>query len=199
MSQQRSTELRTLLLLSFLSSVVFAENLDYSLMNKVFSGERNTNCSVSNWPTYYPVTGTFWQATQPVSLLSVPAHSVSVSNFPLTYPVTGQFYQANQPVTVTNQISTVSTSNSSLVTTTNVLLVSVQIAAANPNRKAFYIWNNSSNSTYVTLGPTSVSSTPTRLVPTFATWEVNTGTIWTGAISAIRNAGSGTVTVYELQ
>lgn len=40
------------------------------------------------------VTGTFWQATQPVS------GSVSVSNFPATQPVSGTFWQATQPVSL---------------------------------------------------------------------------------------------------
>lgn len=39
-----------------------------------------------------PVSGTFWQATQPVS------GSVSVSNFPATQAVSGTFWQATQPV-----------------------------------------------------------------------------------------------------
>ena len=39
-----------------------------------------------------PVTGTFYQATQPIS------GSVSVSNFPASQAVTGTFYQATQPV-----------------------------------------------------------------------------------------------------
>lgn len=38
------------------------------------------------------VTGTFWQATQPVS------GTVSVSNFPASQAVTGTFWQATQPV-----------------------------------------------------------------------------------------------------
>jgi len=42
-----------------------------------------------------PVSGTFWQATQPVS------GSVSVSNFPASQPVTGTFWQATQPVSGT--------------------------------------------------------------------------------------------------
>lgn len=33
--------------------------------------------SVDNFPSTYPVTGTFWQATQPVSLASVPSHNVT--------------------------------------------------------------------------------------------------------------------------
>lgn len=35
--------------------------------------------SVDNFPATYPVTGTFWQATQPVSLSSVPTHAVTQS------------------------------------------------------------------------------------------------------------------------
>ena len=60
-----------------------------------------------------PVTGTFWQATQPVSLASVPTHavtqsgawSVSVSNFPASQPVSGTFWQTTQPVSGTLAIS----------------------------------------------------------------------------------------------
>jgi hypothetical protein len=66
-----------------------------------------------------PVSGTFWQATQPVSgpltdaqlrALAVPIAdgggsitvdgSVSVSNFPATQAVTGTFWQATQPVSI---------------------------------------------------------------------------------------------------
>ena len=43
--------------------------------------------SVSNFPATQAVTGTFWQATQPVSIASMP-----------TTPVTGTFWQATQPV-----------------------------------------------------------------------------------------------------
>lgn len=55
-----------------------------------------------------PVTGTFWQATQPVSLASVPSHAVTnagtfavqVTSAPTT-AVTGTFWQATQPVSGT--------------------------------------------------------------------------------------------------
>ena len=65
--------------------------------------------------TAVPVSGTFWQATQPVS------GSVSVSNFPATQPVsgtvavssvsgsvavTGTFWQATQPVSIASMPST---------------------------------------------------------------------------------------------
>ncbi len=80
----------------------------------------------------------------------------------------------------------------------NVLLASVVIAPANPRRIGFYIFNNSSNSVYVTLGPTSASSFCTQLIATFATWACNDPICYTGVISAIRNAGSGVCTVHEL-
>jgi len=55
-----------------------------------------------------PVSGTFWQATQPVSLASVPSHAVTnagtfavqVTSAPTT-AVTGTFWQATQPVSGT--------------------------------------------------------------------------------------------------
>ena len=56
-----------------------------------------------------PVSGTFWQATQPVSgTVTVNAGtgtfgvsgSVSVSNFPATQAVSGTFWQATQPVSI---------------------------------------------------------------------------------------------------
>ena len=46
-----------------------------------------------------PVTGTFWQATQPIS------GSVSVSNFPATQPVSGTFWQATQPVSIAASVA----------------------------------------------------------------------------------------------
>lgn len=60
--------------------------------------------SIASMPST-PVTGTFWQATQPVSLASVPSHAVTnagtfavqVTSAPTT-AVTGTFWQATQPV-----------------------------------------------------------------------------------------------------
>jgi hypothetical protein len=47
------------------------------------------------WQATQPVSGTFWQATQPVS------GTVGVNNFPATQPVSGTFWQATQPVSGT--------------------------------------------------------------------------------------------------
>lgn len=84
-------------------------------------------------------------------------------------------------------------------TSANVGTSSIVAFPKNPQRLAFYLYNNSSNSVYVTFGPTSVAATCTWTVPTFATWIHNYPVGYTGEISAIRNAGSGTLTLYELQ
>jgi hypothetical protein len=43
----------------------------------------------------FPVTGTFWQSTQPVSIATMPST-----------PVTGTFYQATQPVSIAGTVAT---------------------------------------------------------------------------------------------
>jgi hypothetical protein len=65
-----------------------------------------------------PVTGTFWQATQPVSIASMPSTPVTGTFWPATQPVsgtvavsgsvavTGSFYQATQPVSIASMPST---------------------------------------------------------------------------------------------
>ena len=89
-------------------------------------------------------------------------------------------------------------SAATVTTTASVTNAGLLLVAANPNRRGFIIWNNSANSAYVTLGPVSVSSTPTFIVPTFQSLIWMYAVSWTGPISAIRNgAGTGTMTVYE--
>lgn len=73
---------------------------------------------------------------------------------------------------------------------------SVNFIGPNTARKHFYIWNNSSNSIYITFGPVAVSSSPCFLIPAYST-HVSTNVCWTGHISGIRNAGTGTVTIHE--
>jgi hypothetical protein len=48
----------------------------------------------------FPVSGTFWQATQPVSLATAPTTPVTGTFWQATQPVTGTFYQATQPVSL---------------------------------------------------------------------------------------------------
>jgi hypothetical protein len=84
-------------------------------------------------------------------------------------------------------------------TTTAVATTSQVIAAANPNRKGFYIWNNSSNSVYISFADTSASAGPTFILATFQSHVMVNGVVWQGVISAIRNSGSGNIVVWELE
>lgn len=85
------------------------------------------------------VTGTFWQATQPVSgsvsVSNLPATqavsgSVSVSNFPASQAVTGTFWQATQPVSIAATVATSEAAlsakyiESSSITTTATAVIS---------------------------------------------------------------------------
>ena len=58
--------------------------------------------AVSNFPASQAVTGTFWQATQPVS------GTVAVSSVSGSVAVTGTFWQATQPVSGTVAVSSIS-------------------------------------------------------------------------------------------
>ncbi len=83
-------------------------------------------------------------------------------------------------------------------TITNVLLASVQIVPANPDRKGLVIFNNSANSCYVSPENPAVAASCMRLIATFASWECYGPTVYTGPLYCIRNSGSGNVTVWEL-
>lgn len=77
------------------------------------------------------------------------------------------------------------------------LLLSLVIAPANANRKGIVIFNNSANSCYVSLAGTAVAANCAHIIPTFASWECFWPVMYTGAISAIRNAGTGVITAWE--
>jgi len=53
-----------------------------------------------------PVSGTFWQATQPVSLASMPSTPVTGTFWQATQPVSGTFWQTTQPVSIASMPST---------------------------------------------------------------------------------------------
>ena len=62
--------------------------------------------SVSNFPSSQAVTGTFFQATQPVSLATAPTTPVTGTFWQATQPVSGTFWQATQPVSIASMPST---------------------------------------------------------------------------------------------
>ena len=65
------------------------------LLSKLPSLTAGNRIPVDGSGVTQPVSGTFWQTTQPVS------GSISVSNFPATQPVSGTFWQTTQPVSGT--------------------------------------------------------------------------------------------------
>lgn len=102
-----------------------------STVNQGNAGSQSWLVDVTNT---VPVTGTFFQSTQPisgsVSVSNFPATqpisgSVSVSNFPSTQAVTGTFFQSTQPVSASSLPLPTGASTSSLQTTGNTSLASI--------------------------------------------------------------------------
>ncbi len=84
-------------------------------------------------------------------------------------------------------------------TTASVTTVATEIIDVNKDRRGFAVWNNSSNSVYLTFGPTPcTSAAPTVIVATFTSFQMFGAVVWTGEICAIRNSGSGTITITEI-
>jgi hypothetical protein len=76
--------------------------------------------------------------------------------------------------------------------------ISTLLVDANSRRVAFVIWNNRTNSIYVSPAPTSVQSTCAWIIGTFQGREwLNFD--YKGPISVSSNAGSGTVTIWEFE
>ncbi len=86
-----------------------------------------------------------------------------------------------------------------ITTSANIGTQSVLIVDTNPSRKGLIVWNNSANSIYLAFGPTCSSAACTAIVATFTSWTYAGPIIYQGPISGIRNAGTGTVTITELQ
>jgi hypothetical protein len=91
-----------------------------------------------------------------------------------------------------------SAANATVIATPSVTTTTVQLIDANPQRKGLMIYNNSANTVYIAYSATASSSVRMTLpIATFATWNMPSP-IYTGPISGIRNAGSGTCMVTEL-
>ncbi len=169
-----------------LQEIMFLNNIYYSGI-KVTSLPSHqpfpTVMSISNFPSPIPYPSTTyisnWPSSQVVHLDN-PSTTIAVSNFPFAFIVTN---------------SVVSTAT---ITSTTVATTSVQIAAANTNRHGLIIFNNKASPVFVNYGPnaTTTGSSITidnNLVYTHQAWGM-----YTGALTAIRTSGTGTVTVTEL-
>lgn len=88
--------------------------------------------------------------------------------------------------------------DSTTIISTSVLTISTTILPPNQNRLAFMLYNNSANSGYFTFSSVSSSNKCSFIVPTFANWYWPFSNIYfSGALSCIRNSGSGNVIVTE--
>ena len=174
---------------------------------------------VSNFPATQPVSGTFWQTTQPISgsvtVSSLPAvlGSVSVSNFPATQAVTGSFYQATQPVSIASMPSTpvtgtfwqatqptsIAANVASSATLSNVAnsVTSVSVLAANASRKGLIIHNDSTTTVYIAYAATASATAYTSRLTSNSEFFMPLP-IYQGAISAISVAATGSLRVTEL-
>jgi hypothetical protein len=170
--------------------------------------------------TSVPVTGTFWQATQPVS------GTVGVSNFPAgaaqdgtdgtgisppagaagirgwlsgiyralttSVPVTGTFWQATQPVSSTPpNAGQGSDASSPTVNSTSGLTQLASFTVVNPGQ--YRVWNNSASQVYVAYGTTS--PTVVALAPGAGSGQQGGDTSpemewFTGAVAVYGPAGS---------
>ena len=78
------------------------------------------------WQATQPVSGTFWQGTQPVSLATAPTTPVTGTFWQATQPVSGTFWQATQPVSLASAV----TANSATYAGKTLTYVSVNQGAA---------------------------------------------------------------------
>lgn len=158
-----------------------------------------------------PVSGTFWQATQPVSIAAsvgvtgpltdseLRATPVPVSGtfWQATQPVSGTFWQATQPVSIAATVTTKETrAASSSVSSVAGSASSVSLLASNANRLGATIYNDSSAALYVKLGTTASTSSFTVKLAQDDYYEVPGN--YTGAIDGIWASATGNARITEL-
>lgn len=139
-----------------------------------------------------PVSGTFWQATQPVSLASLPALAAggntigSIAN--TTFAVT---QSGTWNVGVTKAALTPASPATASVGVSNA-----EAVAANGSRKGLIITNLSNNTVSLGLGAAAVLNSGITLMP-YGTWQMDEYTFCTSAINGIASAASSTISVQE--
>jgi hypothetical protein len=160
-----------------------------------------------------PVSGTFWQTTQPVSG-TVTANAgtgtmntdvsdrtarllghVTVDNSSLA--VTGTFWQTTQPVSIATTVTTKQTTSSTGTTTSVASSASnVTLLASNTNRLGATVYNESTQVLYLKLGATASATSYTLQVAGGGYYEVPFS--YTGQIDGIWASANGNARVTEL-
>ncbi len=157
--------------------------------------------SVNNFPSSFgvtgsvAVTGTFWQATQPVSIASLPALSAgtavighviadSGSTTAVTgnVAVTGTFWQATQPVSIAAAVHVVA--DSGTITTVSTLTTITNVVHVDDNAGSLTVDNNGTFVVQASIAAAQTLATVTT---------VGTVTTITNVVHVDDNAGSLTV------
>lgn len=157
--------------------------------------------------TSVAVTGTFWQATQPVSgtvTANAGTGTMAVSG-PLTdtqlrataVPVSGTFFQATQPVSVAATLTTKEVrSATTAVTSVAAATANTSLLAANANRTGATVYNDSTAALYLKLGATASTTSFTVKMAADGYYEVPFD--YTGAIDAVWASATGNARVTEV-
>lgn len=88
------------------------------------------------------------------------------------------------------------TKTQTTVGTTSARIVEAQFSKF--RRRGLVIFNNSSNILYISYEDPALTSAPVFIIDGFASFTPPGEEVWQGAIYAIRNLGTGLVTVWEL-
>jgi hypothetical protein len=139
-----------------------------------------------------PVSGTFWQGTQPVSIATLPSLAAGSNAIG---SITNTTFAATQSGTWNVGI-TKSALTPASPATASVGITSAQAVASNGSRKGLLITNLSNNFVSLGLGATAVLNSGITLTP-YGSWQMDSFSFCTSAVNAIASAASSTISVQE--
>lgn len=139
-----------------------------------------------------PVSGTFWQTTQPVSLASLPALAAGSNAIG---SITNTTFASTQSGSWSVSVNKTALTPSSPATA-SVGTSSAQAVASNGSRKGLLITNLSNNIVFLGLGATAELNKGIALTP-YGAFQMDEFTFCTSAVNAIATGTSSTVSVQE--
>jgi len=102
-------------------------------------------------------------------------------------------------VPVSGTVTTTPTNSAtSTLTNVNAATSSTSILASNTNRKGMFLFNDSTSLLYLAFGSTASTTSYTVQIPSNGFYEMPNPTVYTGAISGIWVAATGTARITEL-
>lgn len=161
---------------------------------------------ISNFPASYPVTGTFWQATQPVSMASLPSGAATAANQATEISSLASIVAALTnplPVSVSGLPLPSGAATSALQTTGNTSLASIVTALGGTlaiSAASLPLPSGASTSALQTTGNTSLASIVTALAGTLTisgTITANVGTTNGLALDATLTGGTQKTLIFD--